>query len=132
MSDPRGISPSELKILTYINDHHPVTVREVAERFAQSDEYARTTVLTLMERLRKKGYLKRDESQPVHRYAPAVRPPDLQRSLVRDFVRQMLGGSLSPFMAFLSEDAELNEEEIRELKAVLAEREEKLSREERE
>ena len=120
MADPRGITRSELKILTYINDHHPVTVREVAEHFAENHEYARTTVLTLMERLRSKGHLQRDESQAVHRYAPAVPKADLQRTMVREFVKRALGGSLSPFVAFLSQEARLTPAEIEELRAVLA------------
>ena len=129
MRDPLGISQAELKILTYINDHHPVTVREVAEHFAETNEYARTTVLTLMERLRTKGHLIRDESNPVHRYAPCIPKADLQKNLIRSFIKQTLGGSLSPFMAFLSQEAELTEAELQELKAVVADMEEKHSKE---
>lgn len=120
MASPSGITQAELAILTYINDHHPVTVREAAEHFARTNEYARTTVLTLMERLRQKGYLQREEGQGAHRYSPSVPKADLQQSLVRDFVQRSLGGSLSPFVAFLTQEARLTDEELQELKALVA------------
>ncbi len=49
----------ELEVLQYIADHHPISVREVAAHFAETSGQARTTLLTVMERLRAKGYLKR-------------------------------------------------------------------------
>ncbi len=49
----------ELDVLQYIADHHPISVREVAAHFAATSGQARTTLLTVMERLRAKGYLKR-------------------------------------------------------------------------
>ncbi len=123
--EPADISPAELTILSYINDHHPITVREVAEYFARTNEYARTTVLTLMERLRQKGHLQRTHENGVFRYTPSVPKASLQRNLVRDFVRRSLGGSLSPFVAFLSEEARLTDAELQELKNLVVELEQK-------
>ncbi len=121
MRMPTPISKAELNILSYINDHHPVTVREVAEHFAQTNEYARTTVLTLMERLRGKGHLVREQVKGLHHYAPAIPKDDLQQSLVRDFVSRALGGSVSPFVAFLTQEAHVSDEELDDLKRLVAE-----------
>lgn len=115
------ISKAELKLLSYINDHHPITVREVADHFAQSDAYARTTVLTLMERLRTKGHLVREQIDGLQRYAPAVPKESMQQSLVRDFVSRALGGSVSPFVAFLTREARVSDEELDDLKRLVAE-----------
>ena len=116
------ISKAELKLLSYINDHHPITVREVAEHFAQSDDaYARTTVLTLMERLRGKGHLVREQVDGLQRYAPSVPKESMQQSLVRDFVSRALGGSVSPFVAFLTQEARVSDAELDDLKRLVAE-----------
>ena len=115
------ISKAELKLLNYINDHHPTTVREVAEHFAQSDAYARTTVLTLMERLRGKGHLVREQIDGLQRYSPAVPKESMEQSLVRDFVSRALGGSVSPFVAFLTREATVSDEELDDLKRLVAE-----------
>ncbi len=115
------ISKAELKLLSYINDHHPITVREVADQFAQTDAYARTTVLTLMERLRGKGHLVREQIDGLQRYAPAVPKELMQQSLVRDFVSRALGGSVSPFVAFLAREARVSDAELDDLKHLVAE-----------
>jgi len=115
------ISKAELKLLSYINDHHPITVREVADHFAQSDAYARTTVQTLMERLRNKGHLVREQIDGLQRYAPAVPKESMQQSLVRDFVSRALGGSVSPFVAFLTQEARVSDAELDDLKRLVAE-----------
>jgi predicted transcriptional regulator len=120
MKKPKpNVSPAELEILHYISEHHPITVREVAEYFAEAQGRARTTVLTLMERLRTKGYLTRTEVEGVNQYSPSVPRAELMSHLVREFVQKALRGSVSPFMAYLGTEAELNDEELAELKRLV-------------
>jgi predicted transcriptional regulator len=120
MKKPKpNVSPAELEILHYISEHHPITVREVAEYFAEAHGRARTTVLTLMERLRKKGYLTRSEAEGVNQYSPSVSRAELMSHLVSDFVEKALRGSLSPFMAYLGTEAELSDDELAELKRLV-------------
>ena len=58
MADSKAsLGPLEIEILRYIGDHYPISVAEVAEHVAQTTGQARTTVLTIMDRLRGKGYL---------------------------------------------------------------------------
>ena len=110
------IGPAQLEVLRYIQDHHPVTVRQVAEHLAETRGLTRTTALNVMERLREKGYLDREPVEGVFRYFPIQPKPQLLRGLVRDFVEQMLGGSLEPFVAYLAEEANLSDEELARLR----------------
>src|SRR5438094_1088817 len=110
------IGPAQLEVLRYIQDHHPVTVRQVAEHLAETRGLTRTTALNVMERLREKGYLRRDRREGVYQYSPSVSKPQLLRGLVREFVDQVLGGSLEPFVAYLAEEASLSEEEVDRLR----------------
>ena len=121
MNQKRLFSPAEWEILQYISEHHPVTAREVADHFATTREWARTTVLTMIERLRNKGYLTRDESGSIHRYAPSGPRNDLMQNLVRDFVEKALGGSVSPFVAYLGKKQNLSAEEIESLRQIVRE-----------
>jgi predicted transcriptional regulator len=109
----------ELEVLRFVADHQPASVREVATHFAETSGQARTTLLTVMERLRTKGYLKRRKSEGVHRYTPTMSQPDLMRRMVGEFVEDVLGGSVSPFVAYLSRSAHLSEEEARKLEQLL-------------
>lgn len=114
------IGREEMQVLRYVADRHPVSVRDVADHVAATSGKARTTVLTVMERLRDKGYLVRRKKGGVYLYSPKRSQAEVLRSLVADFVREALGGSVSPFVAYLSEEADLNDEEVRELARLVA------------
>lgn len=109
----------ELDVLQYIADHHPITVREVAAHFAATSGQARTTVLTVMERLRDKGYLKRRKASGVHRYSPTISKTDLFDRLVSGFVDEVLGGEVSPFVAYLTRSSLLSDDEVHKLEQLL-------------
>ena len=114
------IGREEMQVLRYVADNQPVSVREVADQVAATSGKARTTVLTVMERLREKGYLVRRRKGGIYRYSPKRSQADLLRSLVADFVREALGGSVSPFVAYLAEDANLDDKQLRELGRLVA------------
>ena len=58
----------------------------------------RIHVLTVMERLRDKGYVSRRKEDGVFRYAPCAEKAELLRGLVREFVETTLAGSVSPWV----------------------------------
>src|SRR5579883_1174964 len=102
----------ELEALRFLSERGPLSVGEVAAQFGEPRGLARTTILTVMERLRHKGYLARRQSKGVYRYAPQTGQAELMRDLVRDFVEKTLAGSLTPLVAYLAEKETLSEEEI--------------------
>lgn len=109
----------ELDTLQYISGAAPVSVGEVASGFGEPRGLARTTVLTVMERLRLKGYLTRRKEGAVYRYAPRVAAAEVLKGLVRDFVDRTLGGSLEPFVAYLSESRDLTPDEAAQLRKLV-------------
>lgn len=113
------IGRAELAILQFVVENHPVTVREVANHMAETTGQARTTILTLMERLRTKKLLTRRKSKGVNRYSPKVTKNELMNTLVDDFVDGVLGGSVSPFLAYLTDKASLDQQEIDELRRLV-------------
>jgi predicted transcriptional regulator len=96
-----------------------LTVAQVAEGFGEPRGLARSTVLTMMERLRRKGYLQRRRAGGVYRYASRVAAGELLRGAVRSFVERTLGGSVSPFVAYLAEGGEVSADELAELEALV-------------
>jgi len=108
-----------MEILQYVLENAPVTVRVVADHFGQTKGLARTTVLTVMEKLREKGHLKREASTGGYLYAPNVPKAEMQRNLIATFVERSLGGSLSPFVAYLADRAVLNDAEMAEVNRLL-------------
>ena len=59
-----------------VAERGPATVGEVARGFGEARGLARTTVLTVMERLRRKGYLGRAKDGGAYRYSTRVAPAD--------------------------------------------------------
>jgi predicted transcriptional regulator len=92
----------------------------VAVSFGEPRGLARSTVLTMMERLRAKGYLKRRQLKGMYRYSSATGAAETVRSAVGSFVEKTLSGSVSPFVAWMSEHAEVSDDELAELEALVA------------
>jgi predicted transcriptional regulator len=115
------LGDQELEVLRFVAEHAPASVREVAQQFGEPRGLARTTILTVMERLRRKGYLTRTRQGSVNRYAPRLAQAEVLQGLVREFVEKTLAGSLSPFVAYLAEAKGLSEAELAELRRLVEE-----------
>ena len=123
-----NLGSTEIEILRFLGDRPAQSVGEVADHFAQTTGQARTTILTIMERLRKKGYLSRKQIKGVYHYSPKVAKQDFLRGLVRTFVDNTLGGSVSPFVAYLSESGPVSDQDLEHLKKLVRELEQERKR----
>ncbi|QDI05270.1 BlaI/MecI/CopY family transcriptional regulator [Xanthomonas cerealis pv. cerealis] len=116
----KSIGDQELALLQYIGEQGEASVGEVAAGFGETRGLARSTVLTMMERLRAKAYLRRRQVQGVYRYTATAGQDDVVRSAVGSFVEKTLQGSVSPFVAWMSQRAEVSDDELAELEALVA------------
>ena len=114
------IGDQELALLHHIDECGHASVGEVASGYGEPRGLARSTVLTMMERLRGKGYLKRRQVKGMYRYSTATGPGEAMRSAVGSFVEKTLSGSVSPFVAWMSEHAEVSDTELAQLEALVA------------
>ncbi len=117
---PAKVGDQELALLRWVAERGPVSVGEAAEAFGAPRGLARSTVLTMMERLRAKRHLTRRRAGGVFLYRSPEAPEQVLRAAVSRFVEGTLGGSLSPFVRFLAETDELPESEVAELQALVA------------
>src|SRR5690349_22390645 len=109
------VGSQELALLTFIAERGGATVGEVAEEFGVGRDLSRTTILTMMERLRQKKRLTRKRVNGVFRYVSPQSRRDVLREAVHSFVERSLGGSVSPFVAYLAESTDVTDEELVEL-----------------
>lgn len=116
---PEPLGQVQLEVLQYVADHHPIRVGEVAAHFAETAGKARTTILTVMEKLREKGYLTRRKRQGTYHYSPRHPTSDVLAGVVRRFIDESLGGSVSPLIAYLAESRGLTEPELARLKRLV-------------
>lgn len=116
----RTLGDQELTLLRFVAEHGPISVGEAVEKFGTPRGLARSTVLTVMERLRKKRRLTRRRSGGVYLYASVEAPHDLLHGVVRTFVDTALSGSVSPFVTYLTESATLSDSELAELELLVS------------
>lgn len=115
----KSIGDQELALLRHVAEAGPVSVGQVAESFGAPRGLARSTVLTMMERLRQKGYLEREPVEGVYHYRADSSPGELLQGAVRAFVERTLSGSVSPFVSYLTERSEVSDEELAELEQLV-------------
>lgn len=117
---PEPLGQVQLEVLKYVAEHHPIRVSDVAEYFARTTGKARTTVLTVLEKLREKGYLTRRKLGGTFHYSPRLEQNQVLAGVVKRFVDETLGGSVSPFIAFLAESPDLSDAELAKLKSLVS------------
>lgn len=113
------LGDQELDVLRFVAEHAPISVRDVSDEFGDKHGLARTTILTVMERLRAKGYLVRRKEDGVFRYRPLIAQAEVMRNLVEQFIERTLGGSLTPFVAYLADSGTLTSEEMEQLRRIV-------------
>jgi predicted transcriptional regulator len=115
----RPAATKELQFLQFIAQRGPMSVGQVAETLGVELGLARTTVQTILERLRRKGHLTRRREDSVFVYSSPATYNQLTLGVVRRFVDHALAGSVSPFVAYLAEQRSLDAEDIRQLREVV-------------
>jgi predicted transcriptional regulator len=121
---PKPLRPteSELEILTVLWSRGPSTVREVYEtlrRKRKSVQYA--TVLKFMQIMAQKGFLKRDESDRAHVYAPVHSRELIQQQLAGDLLQRGFNSSMKSLMIGALSARKATKEELAELRNLLDE-----------
>ena len=122
-----SVGERELALLRWVGEQGGASVGAAAEGFGAGEGLARSTVQTMLERLHEKGFLRRRRQQGVYRYTAAQGSGELLRGLVHSFVEGTLGGSLSPFVAYLVEAGAASAEERAALEQLVERLEERRS-----
>jgi predicted transcriptional regulator len=90
---PSVISGREFAILKLLWEHGSLTVREIRGHLADQEEIPYTTVLSLVQLMERKGYLKHQTQGKTYRYSPRVQRQKMTRQLLRDFIGRFFDGS---------------------------------------
>lgn len=107
----------ELDIMAVLWERGSGTVAEV--RDALADDFARTTVLTVLRTLEDKGYVTHRAEGKAHRYRPTVKPEAAGKSALGRILDSMFGGSHERLLAQLVSDRRVDREKLRRLRAEL-------------
>ena len=94
----------------------PATVRQVYEELLAERRIAYTTVMTMMNILEQKGYLRKRSGDRAFTYTPAQPEKQVIRSMVREFVDRVFNGAAEPLLLHLVEDEKLTAKDLEEMR----------------
>jgi BlaI family transcriptional regulator, penicillinase repressor len=106
-----ALSEAQLEIMQVVWAKDEVTVTDVWNVLVQNRQVARNTVLTLMDRLEKKGWLKRRASGQTHYYTAAAARDATLGQVVHQLVDAAFAGSAEGLVLALLEGRGVSEDE---------------------
>ena len=112
----KSVSDAELEILEVLwAAGEPLNTAQIRNMLEKNKSWERTTVLTLIQRLVKKGML-RQEKKEVYYYCPSVSREAYVKEETKNFVNKFFHGRNGNMAAALMADDDLSREEIQELR----------------
>jgi predicted transcriptional regulator len=116
------MSDAEQSVLQALWKCGPTTVRDLTDVLKrQGKGWTRSTVITLLQRLEKKGYVDSDKSGFAFVFRAAVTREDIGRERLMQVADDLFGGSAAPLMLAFAEQHDFSEEELRRLQQLIAE-----------
>lgn len=124
MREPPAPRPTdvELEILRVIWETGPATVRQVHRAWSQREGRGDTgysTTLKMMQVMRDKGLLVRDDSVRPQVYRPAEARERTEGRLLDDLIRRAFGGSAARLVMRAMSNKRVSQEELAEIQKLL-------------
>ncbi len=120
--DDKEIIPTktEMDVLQVLWQNGPSTVRFVHDKLnEQKEAVIYTSTLKLMQVMKEKGMLERDETNMKHIYSPVLQEDKVKGNLLGRFVDSMFNGSASNLMVALLGNDKTSDEELKKMKELL-------------
>jgi predicted transcriptional regulator len=122
MSNPHELpelSKAEYDILRVLWKRGAQSVREVHEQVKQAQNWAYTTTKTMLDRMVKKGLLKRGKFHGLYLYSPLVSRPAGLAKLIQFFANRVLEVEPGTVVSMFAQSQAITPEEMHELRQLL-------------
>lgn len=117
------LTPTQLAILQAVwsaDAADGATFAELWAALGARRDVARTTILTQVQRLERRGWLRRSDRDGVAAYRAAITREQAERRLARRFVTDFFAGSAAGLVKSLLGDGRLRADELQAMKALIA------------
>lgn len=115
----RELSKAEWIVMNLCWEKGKSTARQIYEAVGEDREWEYQTVKTMLDRIVKKGYLKREKLGPLCLYQPCVKQKRVVSEAIDSFFSTVMDNGLGPLFAHLAESRKLDEKEIESLKKLI-------------
>ena len=121
MARPTSRHPTELEleILKVLWREGPLSGRGIRDALAETRDLAYTSVMTIMRIMTEKKYARREKVDGNFIYHACVREKTVTQRMLRDIVDRVFGGSAAAVMLNLLQTADLDEQELKQLRQVV-------------
>ena len=113
------LTRAEWDIMKVIWRKKEVGVKDVTDELKDKKGWARNTVHTLMDRMAKKGVVSQKKIGGVHLYRPILSYARAMRNAAREFASRALDGAAGSAFTYLVENADMSEDELKELRELI-------------
>ena len=114
------LAPVELLLMKAVWRLGRANVQEVRDEVARERDLAYTTVLTMLRTLEEKGFLTHEEEDRRYLYRPLVSQAEVSGHMLRDLLDRVFDGSRELLLTRLLELQEVNDDELKRLREMLA------------
>ena len=97
------------------------SVRDVYEALLRKRKIAYTTVMTTMNTLETKNYLKKRRQDRAFLYRPTRPKTEVIGGMIREFVNRVFNGSAEPLLVHLVKERRVSEKELQKIARMIAE-----------
>lgn len=118
------LTASEWNILDCLWEKSPQTVMELVAALGDRVGWAKSTTITTLRRMEEKGLVRQEAAGKGKRYFPAVEREAAVVSETRSFLDRVYRGSVGLMMSAMAQRQELTAEDLRQLRAILAQADE--------
>jgi predicted transcriptional regulator len=120
---PPDVTDTELAILESLWRRGPSTRRQITDAlYPGGDASHYATVQKLLDRLQRKGYVRKDSSQEVRSFTATLGREEFIGVRLREMADRLCGGSLTPLLMNLARSTPLQAGEVQELRGLLRRR----------
>lgn len=122
MARPASRQPTELEleILKILWRDGPASGRQVRDALVPFRDLAYTSVMTIMNIMARKGYVRRTKQGAGYVYRPCISEKDATRSMLQDVVDRVFDGSAVAVMQHLLDTADLDADELRRIRQLIS------------
>lgn len=113
------LSKSEMEIAQVLWGLGEASARDVTEALPKGRKLDFSTVQTYLSRLENKRYVKSKMVGRAKVYKSAVKPKQVVREAVDDFVKLLFGGEKIPLVRHLVSEADVSKDELAELRKLI-------------
>jgi predicted transcriptional regulator len=116
------ISDAERHVLLTLWDHGPISARDVLSHLARAgSDWSRSTVITLLQRLERKGYVASDKSGHAFLFRAAVTRDELLAQRMSELADDLCDGKWTPLLLAFARREKLKPEHVEELQRLVNE-----------